>query len=130
MSSWYFPSVSGVKNLLAVQQIRVWSPGGMAAHPSIIAWEIPLTEELGGLWSVRLQKSWVWLNNSNRCELSHPMHFLQLSHLIYSDFISASHIQTYITFMMDLIYSHSQSLSFQWSITWYMFILEHMKITD
>ena len=58
------------------------------------------------------------------------MHFLQLSHLIYNDFISASHIQTYINFMMDLIYSHSQSLSFQWPITRYMFIVENMKITD
>ena len=32
--------------------------------------------------------------------------------------------------MMDLIYSHSQSLSFQWPITRYMFIVENMKITD
>ena len=71
-----------------------------------------------------------WPNNSNRCELGHRMHFLQLSHLIYNDFISASHIQTYINFMMDLIYSHSQSLSFQWPITRYMFIVENMKITD
>ena len=32
--------------------------------------------------------------------------------------------------MMDLIYSHSQSLSFQWPITRHMFIVENMKITD
>ena len=29
--------------------------GGMAAHPSILAWRIPWTEEPGGLWSVGSQ---------------------------------------------------------------------------
>ena len=28
----------------------------MATHPSILAWEILWTEELGGLWSMRLQR--------------------------------------------------------------------------
>ena len=31
---------------------------GMATHSSILAWEIPWTEELGGLQSTGLQKSW------------------------------------------------------------------------
>ena len=30
----------------------------MATHSSIPAWEIPRTEELGGLQPMRLQKSW------------------------------------------------------------------------
>ena len=29
---------------------------GMAAYPSILAWRIPWTEELGGLWSMGLQR--------------------------------------------------------------------------
>ena len=44
-----------VKNLLAMQEIRVPSLGledplskGMATHSSILAWRIPRTEEAGG----------------------------------------------------------------------------------
>ena len=43
-----------VKNLSAMQKIRVWSLGwedpleeGMAIHSSILAWRIPWTEEPG-----------------------------------------------------------------------------------
>ena len=45
-----------VKNLLAMQETQVQSPGqedplekGMATHSSILAWKIPWTEELGWL---------------------------------------------------------------------------------
>ena len=45
-----------VKNLPAIQETQVWSLGwedplkkGMATHSSILAWEIPWTEESGGL---------------------------------------------------------------------------------
>ena len=45
-----------VKNLPAVQEMRVQSLGqedplekGMATHSSILVWEIPWTEEPGGL---------------------------------------------------------------------------------
>ena len=34
-----------------------------ATHCSFLGWEIPWTEEPGGLQSVGLQKSWVPLNN-------------------------------------------------------------------
>ena len=34
-----------------------------AIHSSILAWEIPQTEEPGGLQSMRLQKSWTQLGN-------------------------------------------------------------------
>ena len=52
-----------VKNLPAVQETRVQSPGredspekGMAAHSSILAQKIPLTEEPGGPQSVGSQR--------------------------------------------------------------------------
>ena len=35
----------------------------MATHSSILAWEIPWTEELGGLQSMGSQKSQIWLSN-------------------------------------------------------------------
>ena len=35
----------------------------MATHSSILAWEIPFTEETGRLQSMGLQKSWTQLSN-------------------------------------------------------------------
>ena len=53
-----------VKNLPAMQDTQVRSLGQedplekeMATHSSILAWEIPWTEEPGGLQSIGLQKS-------------------------------------------------------------------------
>ena len=53
-----------VKNLPAMQETRVQSLGQedslekeMATQSSILAWEIPLTEETGGLQSMWLQES-------------------------------------------------------------------------
>ena len=47
----------------AMQETRVWFLGqedplekGMASHSSILAWEIPWTEESGGLQSMGLQR--------------------------------------------------------------------------
>ena len=43
---------------------------GMATHSTTLAWEIPWTEELGGLQSMGLpQKSWTHLSNqtTTRC---------------------------------------------------------------
>ena len=52
-----------VKNLPAVQETWVQSlvsedplGKGMATHSSILAWRIPLTEEPGGLQSMRSQR--------------------------------------------------------------------------
>ena len=52
-----------VKNLLAVQQTRVWSLGQedplekeMSTHSSILAQRIPWTEEPGGLQSMDSQR--------------------------------------------------------------------------
>ena len=51
-----FPGGSVVKNLSAMQETWLQSLGrddplekGMATHSSILAWEIPWTEEPGGL---------------------------------------------------------------------------------
>ena len=53
-----------VKNLPAVQETWVQSPGGedplekrIATHSSILAWKIPWTEEPGGLQSMGSQES-------------------------------------------------------------------------
>ena len=50
-----FPGNSVIKNLPAVQEMQVQSLGQedplekeMATHSSILAWEIPWTEETGG----------------------------------------------------------------------------------
>ena len=52
-----------VKNLPTMQETRVQSLGqedplekAMATHSSILAWEIPWTEEPGGLQSMGLQR--------------------------------------------------------------------------
>ena len=60
---WGFPGGSAVKNLPSMQETQVQSLGWedpleeeMATHPSILAWEIPWTEEPGGLQSMGSQK--------------------------------------------------------------------------
>ena len=52
-----------VKNLPAMQETQVQSLGqedplqkGMATNPSVLAWEIPRTEEHGGLQSMGSQR--------------------------------------------------------------------------
>ena len=61
--SVYFPGVSVVKNLSAMQETQVRSLGQedplekeMATHSSILAWRIPWTEETGGLQSTGSQR--------------------------------------------------------------------------
>ena len=57
-----FPGVSVAKNLPAMQKTWVQSLGqdpleeGMVTHSSILAWEIPWTEEPGRLQSMGLQR--------------------------------------------------------------------------
>ena len=62
---WVFPGGSAVKNLSSRQETWIQSLGWedplekeMATHSSILAWEIPQTEEPGGLqsmWSQRVR---------------------------------------------------------------------------
>ena len=61
---WDFPIAQMVKNLPAMQETQVRSLGQedplekeMATHSSILAWEISLIEELGGLQFIGSQKS-------------------------------------------------------------------------
>ena len=56
LSTWASPVAQMVKNLLAMQETCVWSLGWenppekeMVTRSSILAWEIPWTEEPGGL---------------------------------------------------------------------------------
>ena len=68
-----------VKNLPPMRETWVWSLGpedslekGMATHSSILAWEIPWTEEFGGLQSMGLQRvrhNWVTNTHSLRLPL-------------------------------------------------------------
>ena len=62
-SFWGFPGGSAVKNPPAKEETWVWSldreyplEKEMAAHSSILAWEIPWTEEPGRLQSMGLQR--------------------------------------------------------------------------
>ena len=73
---WGFPGGWVVKNPPAMQETRVRSLGpedplekGMVTHSSILAWEIPWTEEPGGLQSIGLEESDTTqrLNNKNKC---------------------------------------------------------------
>ena len=59
-----FPGGSVVKNLPAKQEIWVRSLGledpqekEMVTHSGILAWELPWTEDPGGLWSMGVSKS-------------------------------------------------------------------------
>ena len=70
-----FPVAHTIKNLLAMQETRVWSLGqedplekGMATHSSILAWRISETEEPGGLPSMgshRVGHDWSDSSSSN-----------------------------------------------------------------
>ena len=67
---WGFPGSSVVKNLPAMQETRVQFLGRehplekeMATYPSILGWEIPQTEDPGGLQSTESQ-SWTCLSDS------------------------------------------------------------------
>ena len=65
------PGAQLVKNLPVKQEMWVWSLGqedplekGMATFPFILAWQIPWTEEAGGLQVMGLQKSQMWLGET------------------------------------------------------------------
>ena len=64
------PSGLVLNNPPAMQEIQVQSLGQedplkkeMATHTSILAWEIPKTEEPSRLWSMGSQKSWTQLSD-------------------------------------------------------------------
>ena len=64
LGSMGFPRGSAIKNASAIQDVQVLSLGQedplekeLAAHSSILAWEIPWIEEPGGQQSMGSQKS-------------------------------------------------------------------------
>ena len=67
-----FPVAQMVKNLPAIQETQVWSPGwkdllekGMAIHSSILAWRIPWIKEPGRPQSMGLQRvGHAWATNT------------------------------------------------------------------
>ena len=83
MLDWGFPQSSVVKNLPAVQEMQetqVWFldqedslEKEMATYSSILAWEIPWTEESGGLQSrgsQRVRHDWV-TEHKHECVFNH-----------------------------------------------------------
>ena len=67
---WRFAGASVVKSLPPVQEMRVWSLGRedllekeVATHSSVLAWEMPWTEEPDGLQSTGWRKSQIQLSD-------------------------------------------------------------------
>ena len=80
-----FPDGSVVKNLLPVQKMQVWSLSQedpleeeMATHSSILAWEIPWTDEpgrrqsMGSQSQTRLNNETTWTGSWNRKKDTNP----------------------------------------------------------
>ena len=73
------PVAQMVKNLAAMQETQVWSPGWedplekvTATHSSILAWRIPWIEEPGGLQSMGSQRvRHGWATNTLTFSLTH-----------------------------------------------------------
>ena len=91
-----FPSGSVIKNPCATQDTPVQSLGQedplekeMATHSSILGWEIPRTEESGGLQSVGSQKSWTQLSNKT------TMIYVYIYSLLFYSFLFFSIIAYY-----------------------------------
>ena len=76
-TTWASLVAQTVKSLSAMQETRVWSLGQedtlekwMATHSSVLVWEIPWTEEPGGLQFMGSQKSWTeWLSLSHNLKV-------------------------------------------------------------
>ena len=82
-----FPYGSVLKNPPAKQEMQVWSLGWevhlekeMATHSSILAWEIPWTEESGGLyspWGRQESDTSEWPNSSSSSGAHYNHHHSQ-----------------------------------------------------
>ena len=84
-----FQSVAVVKNPPAnagdardtdsIPGLRNYPEGGKGIHSIILAWEIPWTEEPGGLWSMRLQKvrhNWAHVHTYTRTHTHIHIHLI------------------------------------------------------
>ena len=82
-----------VKNPPAMREMRVWSLGQedplekiMATHSSILAWEIPWTEEPGGVQSMESQRvmhDWVTNTYTNSFKVRKHCTYVSDNHLAY-----------------------------------------------
>ena len=77
-----------VKNLPVMQETQIWSLGWedplekeMATHSSILAWEIPWTEEPGGLQSMGLQR----VRHQAQSDQAHMLQSLTLFMIFYEE---------------------------------------------
>ena len=84
-----FPGGSVIKNLPANEETWIWSLGEedslekeVATHSSILAWEIPRTEESGGPQAMGLQKIRAWL--STKQQQQHSFITLSITWFLYS----------------------------------------------
>ena len=64
-----------------------WMEEGTATHSRILAWEIPWTEEPGGLQSTESQKSWIWLNDYITTTSTHTHIYIYVSLCIITESI-------------------------------------------
>ena len=83
LSTWASPVVQMVKNLLAMQETCVWSLGWenppekeMVTRSNILAWEIPWTEEPGGLQSMGSQSQ--TRQSTHACTVIHKYTVMRL----------------------------------------------------
>ena len=103
-----------VKNPPVVQETRVWSlvwedplKKGMATHSSILAWRIPLIEELGRLQSMGLQRvrnDWATNIHTHKASLFFLLQTFRSSASSHSGF---SHVKGFeVATLHPLIYCH------------------------
>ena len=96
ISLWGFPSGSVCKELTCkagdLQEMWVWSLGlvdpleeEMENHSNVLAWEIPWTEEPGGLQFMRLHKSWTQVSEQTANTTAYTL--LLPYTLMYSQFL-------------------------------------------
>ena len=113
-ATWGFPGGLMVKNLPAVQEMQVWSLGQedgnlekeTATCSNILAWEIPRTEEPGGLQSTEFQRVKRDLATEHKSHTAWRQVLLGL-HRIWSKkkkercslLTPCSHLLVYVTFL-------------------------------
>ena len=82
-----FPGGSAVKNVPAMQEMRVWTldredplEEGTATSSSILSWRIPWTEEPGGAMVHGVAKSQTWLKglSMRACSMGTPVILYEL----------------------------------------------------
>ena len=106
----------------------------MATHSSILAWEIPQTEEPGGL-QYRVAKNWTWLSNWAQAHVQfwekRYLYFTIKIHsdMHYIDFSIFAQIHTYLHSTQSMTMGKRQKnytkltksrklLSYPWAIRW------------